>query len=190
MRHIYRIYPDNLYTTIDDSIAETKLKYANLCSDEGIVIDSTNYKMSIDDIALLYRQSSANATSVSHDDCTCFAVCFGDIGMMSIDDCASRTRIVNITDDDIIDGQLVLQDSTRYVINNPSNSITFVMSDTDSEYVKNYEIDLTLGDSEEIQIDFSPTIQWVGLPANHFVYHINQRYLIYIDGTLGLYTEI
>lgn len=189
MRHIYRIYPNNPCVTIDESIAETKLKYARLCNEQGIDVDGTNHKMSIDDIALLYRQSSTNATSVSHDDCTCFAVCFGNVGMMSIDDCAGKTRLVNITNDDIINGQITLEDSTRYVIDKPSTSITFVMPDTASEYVQNYEIDLTFGE-QFVPIDFYPKIQWVGIAGNEFVYHTNKRYLIYIDGTLGIYTEI
>lgn len=186
MRHIYKIYPDVPYHTIDESISKTKLKYARLCDEEGIYVDNVCHKMSIDDIALLYRQRSANATSVSHEDCVCFAVCFGNVGMMSIDDCANKTRIVNITSDDITDGQIVLEDSTRYIIDKPSYSITFVVSGTTSEYVQNYEIDLTIGDNP-VPIDFYPTIQWIG---NTPTFETNKRYLIYIDGTLGIYTEI
>jgi hypothetical protein len=185
MRHIYKIYPDVPYHTIDESISKTKLKYARLCDEEGIYVGDVCHKMSIDDIALLYRQRSANATSVSHNDCVCFAVCFGNVGMMSIDDCANKTRIVNITSDDITDGQITLEDSTRYIIDKPSYSITFVVSGTASEYVQNYEIDLTIGE-HPVPIVFS-NIQWIG---NQPTFEANKRYLIYIDGNLGIYTEI
>lgn len=185
MRHIYKIYPNYPCNSIDESIHLSKVKYEQMCHGQGIEVDGVYYKISIDDIALLYRQCSANATSVSHDDCVCFAVCFGGVGMMSIDDCASKTRIVNITPDDIIDGQITLEDSTRYVINDPSPGILFNISN-ESEYVQNYEIDLTIGENP-VPIDFYPTIQWIG---NQPSFEINKRYLIYIDGNLGIYTEI
>lgn len=186
MRHIYRIYPDKLHKTINESILEVKAKYAQMCQGQGIPVNGVYYKMGIDDIALLYRQRSVNATSLSHDDCTCFAVCFGDVGMLSIDDCESKTKIVNITDDDISDGKIVLEDSTRYVIDKPSSPITFDRSGITSEYVQNYEIDLTFGEST-VPINFSPTIQWIGNPPT---FETNKRYLIYIDETLGLHTKI
>lgn len=185
MRHIYKIYPNYTCTTIDESIRLSKIKYAQMCNGQGIEVGGVFYKMSNDDIALLYRQRSANATSVSHNDCVCFAVCFGNVGMMSIDDCANKTRIVNITPDDVIDGQITLEDSTRYIIDKPSYSITFVVSGTTSEYVQNYEIDLTIGE-HPVPIIFS-NIQWIG---NQPTFEANKRYLIYIDGTLGIYTEI
>ena len=185
MRHIYKIYPNYTCTSIDESIHLSKVKYAQMCNGQGIEVDGVFYKMSNDDIALLYRQCSVNATSVSHEDCVCFAVCFGNVGMMSIDDCASKTRIVNITPDDVIDGQITLEDSTRYIIDKPSYSITFDVSDTASEYVQNYEIDLTIGE-HPVPIGFS-NVQWIG---NQPTFEANKRYLIYIDGTLGIYTEI
>lgn len=185
MRHIYKIYPNYTCTSIDESIHLSKVKYAQMCNGQGIEVDGVFYKMSNDDIALLYRQCSVNATSVSHEDCVCFAVCFGVVGMLSIDDCASKTRIVNITPDDIIDGQITLEDSTRYVINDPTPGILFNIPN-ESEYVQNYEIDLTIGDNP-VPIDFYPTIQWIG---NQPTFEANKRYLIYIDGVLGIYTEI
>lgn len=187
MRHIYRIYPDKKYDTIDDSISATKGKYARLCSEQGITVSGVNYKMSVDDIALLYRQPSANTTLISYDDYICFAVCFGDIGMLSIDNCVSKTRIVNVTADDISDGQITLEDSTRYIINKPSNSITFnIPEDTTSEYVQNYEIYLTMGETA-VKMSFPDNIQWIG---NQPTFEINKIYLICIDGNLGLYAEI
>ena len=186
MRHIYKIYPNYPCTSIDESMHLSKVKYEQMCHGQGIEVAGVYHKMSIDDIALLYRQCSANATSVSHDDCVCFAVCFGGVGMMSIDDCANKTRIVNITPDDIIDGQITLEDSTRYIIDKPSYSITFVVSGTTSEYVQNYEIDLTIGE-HLVPIGFSQNIQWIG---NQPTFETNKRYLIYIDGNLGIYTEI
>lgn len=184
MRHIYKIYPNEPCDTIDSSIHQSKIKYTQMCGD-GIVVGDECYKMSIDDIALLYRQCSANAISISHDDCICFAVCFGGVGMMSIDDCASKTRIININPDDIIDGQITLEDSTRYIINDPSPGILFNIPN-ESEYVQNYEIDLTIGENP-VQIDFYPNIQWIG---NQPVFKTNMRYLIYIDGNIGVSTEL
>lgn len=187
MRHIYKIYPNYPCNSIDESIHLSKVKYAQMCHDEhGIEVDGVYYKMSVDDIALLYRQCSANATSLSHDDCICFAVCFGSVGMISIDDCANKTRIVNITPDDIIDGQITLEDSTRYIIGKPLTAITFVIPNATSEYVQNYEIDLTIGENP-VPIGFSQNIQWIG---NQPTFETNKRYLIYIDGNLGIYTEI
>lgn len=186
MRHIYRIYPDQTYNTIDDSISAVEGKYASLCSEQGITVPGgVNYKMSVDDIALLYRQRSVNTPSISHDNCICFAVGFGNVGILSIDDCASKTRIVNVTDD-ITDGEIILEDSTRYIINNLSSAITFVIPDTTSEYVQNYEIDLTIGETS-VEINFPENMQWIG---NQPTFEINKRYLICIDGNLGLYTEI
>lgn len=189
MRHIYRIYPDETHNTINGSILDTKEKYAELCN-KGIAVGDVNYKMSIDDIALLYRQSSENTASITHDNCICFAVGFGNVGMLSIEDCASKTRIVNITTDDINDGEITLEleDSTRYIIINPSNPITFnIPVDTTSEYVQNYEIYLTMGETA-VEINFpSKNIQWLG---NKPTFEAKKRYLICIDGNLGLYAEI
>lgn len=191
MRHIYRIYPDKKYDTIDDSISASKSKYETLCDEGGITVDGVNYKMGVDDIALLYRQPSANATLLSPDDYICFAVGFGNVGILSIEDCvncASKTRIVNVTDKDIIDGQITLEDSTRYIINNPSSAITFnIPEDTTSEYVQNYEIYLTMGETA-VEISFpSKNIQWL---SNQPTFEAKKRYLICIDGNLGLYAEI
>lgn len=186
MRHIYRIYPDQTYNTINGSISDTKSKYARLCSEQGITVSGVNYKMSVDDIALLYRQPSANATLLSPDAYICFAVSFGDVGMLSIDDCVSKTRIVNVTDDDIIDGQITLEDSIRYIIKNPSSAITFVIPDTTSEYVQSYEIYLTMGENS-VNMIFPENIQWI---SNHPIFESNKSYLICIDGNLGLYTKI
>lgn len=193
MRHIYRIYPDKTYNNIDSSISETKDKYARLCSEQGITVSGVYYKMSVDDIALLYRQRSANTTSISHDDCICFAVGFGDVGMLSIDDCVSKTRIMDVTVDTTAEFNLLLEDSTRYIIDKPSASrIVFNISNTDSEYVQNYEIDLTMGETL-VPINFPENIQWIcnqQSTIEHPTFEINKRYLICIDGNLGLYTEI
>lgn len=185
MRHIYKIYPNEPCDTIDSSMHQSKIKYTQMCG-EGIVVGDECYKMNNDDIALLYRQCSANVTSVSHDDCICFAVCFGNVGMISIDECASKTRIVNVTSDNIIDGQIVLEDSTRYIINNPSTEIKIIRPNTLSEYVQSYEIDLTIGDNPNA-ISLPDNIQWIG---NQPVFKTNMRYLIYIDGNIGVSTEL
>lgn len=186
MRHIYKIFPTQLCSNIQSSIENTKQRYHDLCS-TGINVNNVNYMINIDDVSLLYRQATSNVTSLSEEECVCFAVAFGNVGLISLEDYSNKTRIVTISDEEInsLNGNISLDDSIRYVIVNPTSALTFSVSNTLSDIVQNYEVDITVGNTP-VPIVFE-NIRWLGVEPS---FESKKRYLIYIDGNIGVSTEL
>ena len=78
-----------------------------------------------------------------------------------------------------------LDDSIRYVVVNPTRALTFNVSNVSSEFVRNYEVDITIGD-DPFPITFE-NIRWLGVEPS---FKPNKRYLIYIDDNIGVSTEL
>ncbi len=201
MRKIFKIYPNRLENSIQDSINNAKQRYEQLCSSDGLTTnDNRTYEMSDDDIAILYRQISLNIDTLyrdpetgvlmpvypSEENCIPFSVNFGKSAAVSLEDYVHQVKITNMTDDDIYDlnGYIYLDETTRYVINNPPIDLWFAIPPI-SSVVTNYEVDITMG-KEPVNVRFDG-IKWIGTEPE---FESEKRYLIYIDGTLGVSLEI
>lgn len=201
MRKIFKIYPKQLEYSIQDSINNAKQRYEQLCSSDGLTTnDNRTYKMSDDDIAILYRQMSLNietwyrdpetgaivTVTPSEENCIPFSINFGKSTVVSLEDYVHQVKINNMTDDDIYDlnGYIYLDETTRYVINNPPIDLWFEIP-RNSSVVTNYEVDITMG-TEPVNVRFNG-VKWIGMEPE---FESEKRYLIYIDGTLGVSLEI
>ncbi len=201
MRKIFKIYPNRLENSIHESINNAKQRYEQLCSSDGLTTnDNRTYKMSDNDIAILYRQISLNIDTLhrdpetgiltpvypSEENCIPFSINFGKSVVVSFEDYVHQVKINNMTDDDIYDlnGYIYLDETTRYVINNPPIDLWFEMP-RNSSVVTNYEVDITMG-KDPVNVRFDG-ITWIGTEPE---FESEKRYLIYIDGTLGVSLEI
>jgi hypothetical protein len=63
--------------------------------------------------------------------------------------------------------------------------MTFRVSNISSDVVQNYEVDITVGDTP-VPIVFE-NIRWLGVEPS---FETKKRYLIYIDGNIGVSTEL
>lgn len=94
MRHIYKIFPNERYDTIEQSISNSIAKYTSLISESGIDDKGKNYRMTDDDLALLYRQTD-DITSETFDETNCvvFGVALGKAGYLSLEEYVTKTEM-------------------------------------------------------------------------------------------------
>jgi hypothetical protein len=94
MRHIYKIFPSERYDTIEQSINSSIEKYTTLISESGVVNNGINYRMTDDDLALLYRQTE-DVTSETFDETNCvvFGVALGKAGYLSLEEYVTKTEM-------------------------------------------------------------------------------------------------
>lgn len=97
MRHIYKIFPSKRYDTIEKSINSSIEKYTTLISENGVVNEGINYRMTDDDLALLYRQTD-EITSETFDETNCvvFGVALGKAGYLSLEEYVTRTEMTTM----------------------------------------------------------------------------------------------
>lgn len=179
------MYPDKLENSVENSIINVKERYNTLCN-TGVVKNGITYKIDNDDIAMLYHQTSSNLTSLSSNDCVCFAICYGNTGFLSNENNIQRVRIDNISSERLLNlgGNITLDENVRYVINNPTIDLN-ITSTASNDYVSDYEIDIQMGETQ-IDVNFI-NIRWLGVQPS---FEPNKRYLIYIDGNVGVSTEL